>query len=216
MTAPARRWVAIAIVAVLVVSVLGAVLLGIGDGDGDDTGAPADGASSSSSGDPAADGSEEPSQEASAEPTTDAERLSAVIETQLDFEQFAPEVFGVVPEGLPAGVLPEDQDPNFVVGVGDAQGGWVVFVQNTVVAEQAVPAAAERLRQAGYVEGEPVPVSDTGELTAPAEADPAAFGDLRSFSGGGVVVGVASRDVEVGADVPLPSVTMLVVAPAAP
>lgn len=148
------------------------------------------------------------------EPASEEERLLAVVENQVDFENLPAEAFGVIPEGLPEGVLPADQDPNYVVGMGDAEGGWVLFVQSTYPAPDVVALAAERLTQAGYAESQPVDVSEVEALAAPDGANPADFGELRTFALDPVVVGVAANAVDVGEDVPLQSVLMFVVSPA--
>lgn len=198
------------------VGVLGAALLPVGllaGCSGDDDGQEGAEPSRTSSSDPSAgDGTATP--DATTTPASDEERLRTVVETQLDFENLPAEAFGAVPEGLPEGVLPADQDPNFVVGMGDAEGGWVVFVQSTAPAADSLVAAAQRLTGAGYVAGAPVPVGDAGELAAPTEADPGAFGDLQTFARDGVLVGVGARDVDAEAQVALPSVLIYVVAPA--
>lgn len=200
------------------VGVLGAALLPVGllagcsGDDGQDGAEPSASSSAASSEESASDGTTTP--DATTTPASDEERLRTVVETQLDFENLPAEAFGAVPEGLPEGVLPADQDPNFVVGMGDPEGGWVVFVQSTAPAPDSLAAAAQRLTGAGYVAGAPVPVGDAGELAAPAEADPGAFGDLQTFARDGVLVGVGARVVDAEAQVALPSVVIYVVAPA--
>lgn len=191
---------------------------------GDDTSRPDDQASTSGTATSAEPGSEttEGGTETATDDATDdatdqaadpAERLRTVVTTQLDFASLPAQAFGAIPAGLPEGVLPADQDPNLVVGMGDAEGGWVVFVQGTTAAAESLQAASQRLVAAGYAAGPPVAVGDTGELAAPGEADPGAFGDLATFSRDTLLVGVSSRDVDVEQQVALPSVTIYVVSP---
>lgn len=140
--------------------------------------------------------------------TPEQERLAEVVAAQGEDGEL---VYGAIPEGLPAGVLPEGQAPELVAGSGDPSDGWVVYVQSTQSAPDALATAAEGLRQAGYVEGEPAAVAGDDEVEAPESGEPQSYGDLRVFALDSVLVGIGASPAE-GDDI-LQSRLILVVSP---